>query len=544
PKGNVIYDMGQNMVGYVQLTVDGKKGQKIILKHAEVLDKDKNFFTLNLRSAKATTEFILKGGKEILKPKFTFQGFRYVKVEGLKNPKLENITGIVVHTEMKQTGTFECSDDLINQLQSNIIWSQKGNFLDVPTDCPQRDERLGWTGDIQAFSPTAAYNMDVAGFLTKWMRDLSADQYETGSVPHVIPDVLRGSNWKGATGSTGWGDAAVVVPWTLYQAYGDKRILEQQYESMKAWVDYETSQADEDGIWRFGTGFEGVLMHFGDWLSYSSEAADFPGATTDKDLIATAYYANSSSTLSKIAAIIGNKGDEKKYKTQYEKIKKAFKTEFITPSGRLSSNTQTAYVLALSFGLVPDELIERSAIYLAKDVAHLKHLTTGFLGTPLLMQTLCNTGYEDLAFMLINRKIFPSWLYPVTVGATTIWERWDSQRPDGSFNGDTMNSFNHYAYGAVGSWLYNYVVGIRIDESMPGYKKIIIKPTIGGGLTFAASTHESMYGTISSSWKIEDGKVITEVEIPANTTAVVYIPNLKNEYEKHEIGSGKYTFIR
>ncbi|MCK5777117.1 MAG: alpha-L-rhamnosidase, partial [Bacteroidales bacterium] len=332
--------------------------------------------------------------------------------------------------------------------------------------------------------------------------------------------------------------------WTLYQAYGDIRILEQQYESVKACVDYETSKADEDGVWREGTGFEGELSHFGDWLAYSTENAEFPGATTDKDLIATAYYAYSSNTLSKITAIIGKSDDEKKYKAQYEKIKRAFKTEFITSSGRLSSNTQTAYVLALSFGLIPDELIESSAAYLAKDVDHLKHLTTGFLGTPLLMQALCDAGYEDLAFMLINRKVFPSWLYPVTLGATTIWERWDSQRPDGTFNGDTMNSFNHYAYGAVGSWLYNYVAGIRIDENISGYKRIIIKPTIGGGLTFASSTHESMYGTISSSWKIENGKVTMQVEVPANTTAVVYALNAENEYEKHEIGSGKYTFIR
>lgn len=561
-KGNVVYDMGQNMVGYVQLSVKGKKGQKITLKHGEILDKDYSFFTANLRSAKAEVEYTLKGGNEILKPKFTFQGFRYVSIKGLNNPKLENITGIVVHSVMKETGTFECSDTLINQLQSNIMWGQKGNFLDVPTDCPQRDERLGWTGDIQVFSPTAAYNMDVAGFLSKWMKDVEADQYETGSVPHIVPDVLYGSDWKNAAGSTGWGDVIVTVPWVLYQAYGDVRILTQQYKNMKAWVDFEASNIDESGIWRKGTNFEGVLTHFGDWLAYSTETAEYPGATTDKDLISTAYYAYSANTLSKIAEVLGNKADEIKYKEQFEKTKKAFRKEFITSSGRLSSNTQTAYVLALSFDLIPDELLKQTASYLASNVESFKHLTTGFLGTPLLMQTLSDIGRDDLAFMLINRKTYPGWLYPVTMGATTIWERWDAQRPDRTFNGDTMNSFNHYAYGAVGSWLYNYVAGLKIVD--PAYKTIEIKPTIGGGLTYANTSHQSMYGKIYSGWKVEDDKTIISVEVPVNTKAKIVIPSTgkitldgklisKNKYIDNinvvdgktifEIGSGTYEFV-
>jgi alpha-L-rhamnosidase len=529
PKGEMVVDMGQNMVGWVRLKMTGNKGDKVTLQFAEVLDKEGNFYMDNLRSAECTDSYILKGGgEEVYEPTFTFHGFRYLKLEGLsEQPSLDQVTGVVIYSDMTPSGTFSCSDELINQLQHNIQWGQKGNFLDVPTDCPQRDERLGWTGDAQVFSPTAAFNFDVAAFYTKWMKDVAADQLPDGKVPHVIPDVL-----KGGGGSTAWADAALIVPWTTYLAYGDKRILEVQYPSMKAWVGFMTDKAGDDHLWIGGT-------HFGDWLAFATTRSDYPGATTEKDLIATAYYAYSSGLLAKIAAIIGNDADAGKYAQLSANIKKAFVNEFVTPAGRLVSHTQTAYCLALAFDLLPDNMVPKAAEYLAGDVKKMKHLTTGFVGTPLLCKTLSEHGYEDLAFMLLNRKQYPSWLYPVTQGATTIWERWDGQKPDGTFQSTGMNSFNHYAYGAIGEWLYTYVAGIKIDEEHPGYKHFIIAPHPGGGLTNATATYESIYGKIVSSWKQNGEKTSYEIEIPANTTATVILPGSD---EPKELGSGKYVF--
>ena len=554
PKGETVFDMGQNMVGWVRLKVQGKKGDTVILKFAEVLDKDGNFYTDNLRSAKCTDVFILDGsGPEVFEPHFTFHGFRFVKIEGLSvQPALDQITGIVIHSDMQPTGSFTCSNPLINQLQHNIQWGQKGNFLDVPTDCPQRDERLGWTGDAQVFSMTAAFNFNVAPFYTKWMRDVAADQLPNGRVTHVVPDVLKGEG-----GSTAWADVSVVVPWTTYLVYGDKRILEVQYPSMKAWVEYMKSRAGDDNLWT-GDG------HFGDWLAFATNSSDYPGATTEKDLIATAYYCYSSRLLAKIAGIIGENEDAKKYAELSENIKKAFQYEFVTPAGRLVSNTQTAYSLALAFNLLPENLIPKAAKFLADDVKKMGHLTTGFVGTPLLCKTLSKYGYDELAFMLLNRKTYPSWLYPVTQGATTIWERWDGQKPDGSFQDVGMNSFNHYAYGAIGEWLYRYVAGMDIDSENPGYKHILLAPHPGGGLTHANAEFTSLFGKVKSAWKLDGNDFVYEVTVPANTTATVTLPSAKAEQVKINskkipesiyetlkqnekgisvsVGSGNYTF--
>ena len=517
PKGETVLDMGQNMVGHVKLKVKGNAGDKVTLKFAEVLDKAGNFYTDNLRSAKATNVYVLKGGEEeIYEPYFTFFGFRYVKVEGYPGKLTpEAITGMVIHSNMKKTGSFACSDTLINKLQSNIEWGQRGNFLDVPTDCPQRDERMGWTGDAQVFSSTAAFNFDVAAFFTKWMGDVAADQQPDGKVPYVVPDVLRGGG-----GSTAWADVAIIVPWNIYLAYGDKRILEVQYESMKGWVEYMSSRAGDDLIW---TGD----FHFGDWLAFATTRSDYPGATTEKDLIATAYFRYSAQLLSKIASIIGKTYDSKEYSELSEKIKSAFIHEYVTPSGRLVSHTQTAYSLALAFDLLPEDLIPAAAKYLADDVRNFGHLTTGFVGTPLLCKVLSDNGYPDLAFMLVNRKEYPSWLYPVTQGATTIWERWDGLKPDGTFQDVGMNSFNHYAYGAIGEWLYTYVAGIAIDPENPGYKHFFLNPHPGGGLNHANAELETLYGKISSSWKISGADFVYEITIPANTSALVTLPNAK-----------------
>ncbi len=550
PSGEMVYDMGQNMVGWIRLNINGKKGDQITLKFVEVLDKAGNVYTENLRGAKATDVYTLKGdGDETFEPHFTFHGFRYLKLEGLKTaPALNQITGVVIHSDMKPTGNFACSDTLINKLQHNIQWGQKGNFLDVPTDCPQRDERLGWTGDAQVFSPTAAFNFNVAAFYTKWMGDFTADQLPDGKVPHVIPDVLNGGG-----GATAWADASVIVPWTVYLAYGDTRILEAQYPSMKAWVGYMSSRAQSDHLWIGDS-------HFGDWLAFATNNSDYPGATTEKDLIATAYYYHTTTLLSKIAAIIGQKDDVEKYKTLASGIKQSFNREFVTPNGRLVSHTQTAYALALSFDLLTPEIAAKAAVYYAKDVEKFKHLTTGFVGTPLLCKTLSAINRDDLAYLLLNNKNYPSWLYPVTQGATTIWERWDGQKPDGSFQDKGMNSFNHYAYGAIGEWLYTHVAGIKINENHPGYKHILFAPHPGGGLKNASAQISTIYGKVSSSWKIENEIFTYEVTIPANTTASVTLPYAKSDQVKQNgqpvkggtvqntndlelnLGSGTYSF--
>ncbi|HWR99448.1 MAG TPA: family 78 glycoside hydrolase catalytic domain, partial [Prolixibacteraceae bacterium] len=491
--------------------------------------------------------------EEVFEPHFTFHGFRYVKIEGLKvQPAPEMITGVVIHSDMKPSGTFTCSEPMINQLQKNIQWGQKGNFLDIPTDCPQRDERMGWTGDAQVFAPTAAFNFDVASFYTKWMQDVAADQLPNGKVPHVIPDAL-----KGGGGSTAWADAALIVPWTNYLVYRDNRILEVQYPSMKAWVDYMKERAGDDHLWTGDT-------HFGDWLAYATNRSDYPGATTEKDLIATAYYSYSSGLLAKIASIIGNEKDAKTYSALSENIKKAFVYAFVTPSGRLVSHTQTAYSLALAFDLLPADLVPKAAAFLAEDVKKMGHLTTGFVGTPLLCKTLSAHGYDDLAFMLLNNKKYPSWLYPVTQGATTIWERWDGQKPDGTFQNVGMNSFNHYAYGAIGEWLYHHVAGMDIDPENPGYKHILLSPHPGGGLTNADATYNSIYGKVRSAWKLNGKEFVYEVTVPANTTATVTLPSAKadqllvnsqampasmkesmkqsDKAVSFNVGSGSYTF--
>ncbi len=524
PAGETVIDMGQNMVGWVKFRVTAPTGTAITLRHAEVLDKSGNFYTANLRGAKEVTHYTTKGqGSELYQPHFTFQGFRYVAVSGWPGePKLEDFTGVVVHSDISRTGWFETSSSLLNQLQHNIIWGQKGNFLEVPTDCPQRDERLGWTGDAQVFARTASFNHDTAAFYTKWMKDIALDQEDDGAVPFVIPNILSHRTRRGDAAAAGWADVAVVVPWIVYQSYGDKRVLEEQYPSMKAWVEYMRRQAGHKYIWSSG-------YSFGDWLAFETTRPDYPGATTDKDLIQTAYFARSTALLAKTAEILGRREEAIEYAALEEQIKRAFQKEFVTPDARLSSNTQTAYALALAFDLLPVEQRVAAAARLAADVKKFGHLTTGFLGTPLLCQTLSDYGYLDLAYMLLNRKDYPSWLYPVTKGATTIWERWDGIKPDGSFQDPEMNSFNHYAYGAIGEWMYRVVAGIELDEKQPGYKHILIQPQPGGGLTYANASVDSMYGRVASGWRIANGKMTLTFDVPPNTTATVRLPKAKLE---------------
>ncbi len=520
PEGDLVADMGQNMIGWIKLRVRGPSGTRVTLRHAEVLDRNGNFYTDNLRSADQTNTYVLKGeGVEVWEPRFTFQGFRYVAIEGFPGRlTADDLTGVVIHSEMEPTGHFQSSQPLINQLQHNIVWGQKGNFLDVPTDCPQRDERMGWTGDIQVFAPTSNINMNTAGFLSKWLGDLAADQNEEGSVPHVVPNVLG----DGAYGSAGWGDAALIVPWSLYNYFGDKRILEEQYESMKSWVEFMRRRAatnDKPFLW--DTDFS-----FGDWLSYSTESnAHYPGAYTDFHMIATMFFAHSTDLLRRSAEVLGKDDDAARYGELFEEIREAFLREYVTPGGRVMSDTQTAYLLALAFDLLPEDNIPVAVNRLVTDVLSRGHLTTGFLGTPHLNPVLSRYGHHETAFNLLLRERYPSWLYPVTMGATTIWERWDGIKPDGTFQDEGMNSFNHYAYGAIGQWLFETVAGIS-PEPGSGYSSSIISPVPGGGLDHARAIIKTMYGKIESAWDIKGQTFTLHVAIPPNTVGRVILPEV------------------
>lgn len=528
PKGTLVADFGQNMVGWARLTVKGAAGTKVTMQHAEVLDKFGEFYTDNLRSAKATAIYILRGDEkaETYEPRFTFFGFRYLSIEGLPASTVltaDNVTAIVVHSDIKPMGDFACSNPLINQLQHNIQWGQKGNFVDVPTDCPQRDERLGWTGDAQAFCRTATFNADVSAFFTKWLADLRADQKVGGEVPHVIPDILNPIGSPKAETSAGWGDVAVIAPWTMYQIYGDVKLLDTQYSSMKAWVEYIRKKSGEGMIWKGGS-------IYGDWLSYVPPPASTREADghTNRNYISTAFYAYSTKLTAQAAATLGKTEDAAMYNALFEKIKKEFLRQFVTPVGRTASDSQTSYILALMFGLLPEDLQPKAVEYLVEDIKTRKnHLSTGFLGTPYICQVLSDNGRADVAYDLLFQDTYPSWLYPVKMGATTIWERWDGQKPDSTFQSIGMNSFNHYAYGAVGDWMYRVVAGIEIGKA--GYKHILIQPQPTEKLSFAKAHFESNYGRIESNWERKDGKMRLSVRIPANTTATIALPNAKIE---------------
>ncbi len=558
PKGETVLDFGQNLVGWVMVRAKGKSGDRIVLSHSEVLDKEGNFYTANLRAAQQQNTFILKDDQPaFFEPHFSWQGFRYVRIDEYPGEVIaDDFTAVALYSDMRPTGHFESSDSLLNQLQHNIVWGQKGNFLDVPTDCPQRDERLGWTGDAQAFSSTAAFNFDVHNFFAKWLKDLAADQRADGWVPWVIPHVMGLKHGAAA----GWADAATIIPWNMYLAYGDQKLLADQYESMKAWVDYMSANSQQF-LWN--TGF-----HFGDWLFYSvNDDRDGRSAITDKYYIAQCFYAYSTQLLVYAARELGKHQDEAHYTELLQNIKTAFLQEYFTPNGMAVSNTQTAYVLALQFDLLPVELRQQAADRLAKNIRQYNnHLTTGFLGTPHLCHVLSRFGYTDLAFELLMQKTYPSWLYPVTMGATTIWERWDGIKPDSTLQNPSMNSFNHYAYGAIGDWLYRVVAGIDMDERGFGYKKIKIKPHPGGELTKVNASLETPYGKIQSAWQVEDDQLRLEVSIPPNTTAKIYVPASSVEHIKEngkpvagsnmwqvmdagygyfclEAGSGAYQFV-
>lgn len=567
PKGELLLDMGQNMTGWIQFQVKGKAGERVVLSHAEVLDEGGNFYVDNLKGARQRIEYILSGdASEVYRPHFTYQGFRYVHIEEYPGePQITDFTGLVLYSSLADTGTFRCSNEMINQLQHNIVWGQKGNFLDIPTDCPQRCERLGWTADIQIFAQTAAFNMQIPLFLKKWLRDLKAEQFASGGVPWVVPNIYDETYQYDLAGYTGqsepvaaaWGDAATICPWIIYVNYGDQEVLTQQYDSMKAYVEFIRQQGDNPNLWNTG-------HQLGDWVALDAPYGSFIGAT-DVYYVATAYYAYSTQIVAQTAKILGFEEDYCKYSCLYKDIKAAFAKEYIDPDGNLTVQTQTALILAVQFDLVDEAKKQRYADRLAKWLAETNYdLITGFVGTPYICHVLTRYGHTATAYQLLLKKEYPSWLYQITRGATTVWEHLDGLKPDGTLWNPRMNSFNHYAYGAVGEWLYQGIAGLRPDSARPGYRSFYVEPQIDGPLDFAEASYESMYGTIAVHWQKEAGKTVIRLAVPVNTTAVLCLPEgkeivLQNDGESGErdrissrvengkvtvsLGSGEYWFV-
>lgn len=564
PNGETVVDMGQNFAGRLRLRVRGPRGTRISLQHGETLDGEGNFTMENLKFLRneppaQTVSYTLKGtGEEVYEPHFTFHGFRYVRVEGFPGTSTEeNFTGVALYSDLEEIGDFECSNPLINRLQKNILWSQKSNFLEIPTDCPQR-ERAGWTGDAQLFARTGSFNLQTAPFFVRWLKDLEADQRPDGKVTNLVPDTFpKGEDGSPGffgrlDGSAGWGDAAAIVPWTLYERYGDLGALEQQYESMRAWVEYEISRAREHHWTRrlqpahhrdravrerrkylWDTNY-----HWGEWLEPGKSLAGIlgdilHGLILSRPLVASAYLSHSVEIMARTARLLGKEADAERYEDLHTKIKRAYAGEFIGPDGSMQPDRQASYVRALAFDLVPEELrpavVERLVALVR---ANGDHLGTGFLSTPFLCHVLADNGYLDVAYDLLEQTTRPSWLYAVTRGATTIWELWDGVKEDGSVGG----SLNHYAYGAVGSFLYEVVAGIAPDPEHPGYKHFVIHPRPGGSLTHARASHRSPYGEISVSWKLENGRMSLEIGVPPNTTAMVRLPEATLE-DVRESGS-------
>jgi alpha-L-rhamnosidase len=563
--GRWIYDLGQNITGWVRLKIRGPSGTRITLRHGERLNPDGSLYTENLRRAKAADVYILRGrGEELWQPRFTFHGFQYVELTGLDTrPPDGTVTGCVVHSNLPPAGRFDCSHPLVNRLWLNALWSQKDNFLSVPTDCPQRDERLGWTGDAQVFSRTASYNMDVAAFFTKWMIDIEDAQTPEGVFPDTAPRLREDTNFVGLDGlggAAGWADAGIIIPWVLWRVYDDTRIIERHFGAMAAWLDY-IQRTNPDGIRSNALG-----NNYGDWLCIPSDTT-FRTQSPMKTLLATAYWADDAAKLARMAKAIGRDRDAARFQAMFEQVRKAFQNEFLLEDGRLAVNTQTAYLLALAFNLLPEPVRERAAGHLVENIRNLNwHLSTGFIGISHLNPVLTAVGRADIAWRLLLNEDYPSWLYPVLHGATTIWERWNGWTEEGGFFNPQMNSFNHYSLGSVGEWLYRCAAGIELDPDENGFRKFLLKPYPGGRLNYAGAEYHSIYGWIKSRWQRQETVLTYDITIPANTTARVYVPSdpgtsiqengvpveqvagikplgRDNQYAVFEIPSGSYRFV-
>jgi alpha-L-rhamnosidase len=533
PSGATILDFGQNLVGRLRLRVTAPERTRVTIRHSEVLD-DGELALRPLRNAAATATFDLAGGEAVIESRFSFYGFRYAQIDGIEVSP-DAVEAVVLHTDMTRTGWFTASDPLIERLHENVVWGMRGNFLSIPTDCPQRDERLGWTGDIQVFAPTASFLYDCDGFLVSWLRDLAREQDRNdGEVPLVIPAALPAFGGVGPTAA--WGDAATAVPTTLYERFGDLAVLEAQYDSMRAWTDAVLRDAGHHGPWA-------GRMQLGDWLDPSAPP-DKPGqAKVDGDIVATAYLAQSLRQVAAAAALLGFDDDAQTYAALAERSRAAFESHYVTPAGRMMSDAPTAYALALEFDLVTDETRRQA---LADRLATLVReggyrIATGFVGTPLVTDALTRGGHLAEAERLLMQTECPSWLYPITMGATTVWERWDSLLPDGSVNPGEMTSFNHYALGAVADWLHRTVAGLAPDA--PGYRRLRIAPRPLASLSHASARHLTPYGEASAAWRREGDEIVVAAVVPANTTAVVALPSADRESaSEFEVGSGAHEW--
>ena len=524
PAGEQVMDFGQEMTGWVEFYCDEPAGKEVFFQFGELLQND-NFYNGNLRSAKQEYKYVSDGTPKWVRPHFAFYGFRYMKICGISEIRLENFKGRVLYSEMERTGNVETSNPKVNRLILNALWGQKGNYLDVPTDCPQRDERMGWTGDAQVFSQTASFNLYTPAFFRKYLYDMKKEQriYD-GAVPHVVPDVFReveqilnpGKPFKKRMGACAWSDAAAVIPWTVYRTFGDKTLLSEQYENMKSWVDF-VRQIDKSTGDRYlwATGF-----HFGDWLALDNYHTESRFGATDNFLVASAYYYYCSILTAKAAKVLGKTGDETYYRDLAARIKTAFIDEYYTKTGRLAVDTQTALVLVLWLALIPEGAKKRQVDRLIEKLKEDDmHLTTGFVGTPILCPMLTENGYPEIAYTLLLNEDFPGWLYEVNLGATTIWERWNSVLPDGSVSDTGMNSLNHYAYGSIVEWIYRYMCGLDYDENNPGFARFTVKPYTDERFDWVKMSYRSAKGLIRCEWTKKDNGILYTVEVPFDSEA-------------------------
>jgi alpha-L-rhamnosidase len=514
PSGRTLVDFGQNVVGWVRLRVRGlPEGHEVVVRHAEVLE-DGELGTRPLRTAQATDSYVLAGNaEETLEPELTFHGFRFAEVQGIDSLQAGDVHAVVIGSDLRRTGWFESSHPELNRFHENVVWGMRGNFVDVPTDCPQRDERLGWTGDIQVFSPTATFLFDSTGFLTSWLADLTVEQSEEGAVPFVVPDILFTPNPSAAA----WGDAATLVPWVLYQRTGDAAVLSRQLPSMRAWVDRLVDLAGPGRLWTGG-------FQFGDWLDPTAPPDNPFGAQADPDVVATAHFARSAEVVAQAAEVVGDRAAAERYAALAAEVRDAFAREYVTPGGRVLSDAPTVYALALQWALLPSQDQRVRAGRRLADLVRTAgfRISTGFVGTPLVTDALTSVGELRLAYRLLLQTGCPSWLYAVTMGATTVWERWDSMLPDGSINPGQMTSFNHYALGAVADWLHRTVAGLAPAE--PGYRTLRIEPKPDAALGFASARHLTPYGEAAVAWTRDDGRLTVRVTVPVGSTATVVLP--------------------
>jgi len=515
PSGKTLVDFGQNLVGWVRLRVrGGRAADTVTVRHAEVLEHGE-LGVRPLRTARATDQYLLPADDQsdrTLEPEFTFHGFRYAEVEGVEGLEPGDLTAIVISSDLERTGSFESSNPMLNQLHENVVWGMRGNFLSVPTDCPQRDERLGWTGDIHVFAPTAGSLFDTSGFLSNWCEDLAAEQLPDDSVPVVIPDVMR----RPAPAAAAWGDAAVVVPWVLYQQFGDVAVLERQFESMCGWVDKMHELAGDDLLWVGG-------FQYGDWLDPTAPPDKPAKAMTPHDVVATAHLAYSADLVSRAAAVMGRAEDADRYAELAGTTRAAFRSAYVTADALMIGDSQTAYSMAIEWGLLDDAQSRQRAGDRLADLVRRSGFTigTGFVGTPLILDALTDTGHLDIAFRLLSQTENPSWLYPITMGATTIWERWDSMLEDGTINPGQMTSFNHYAYGVAADWMHRVIGGLAFAD--PGRRTMVVDPRPGAGVTSATTRQRTPYGEAAVSWTLEDEVLRLSVTVPTGSSALVTV---------------------